>query len=121
MNLLSDDKSQESKKGKRPNEHTHEKSSNDKGKGFSKGKKIECFKCGGLWHYANDCPSLKDIKKSMQATLSNIDYEESASTASEDARYNPNDFLAFIASVESVYDSDCDNDSDYEFIDEQRV
>ena len=30
--------------------------------------------------------------------------------------YNPNDFLAFIAFVEFVYDSDCDSDD--EFIDE---
>ena len=121
MNLLSDDKNQEYGKWKRPNEQTHENSSNDKGKGSFKGKKIECFKCGGLGHYANDCPSLKDIKKSMQATWSNIDSEESASTTFEDARYDPNDFLAFIASVEFVYDSDCDNDSDDEFTDDQRV
>ena len=39
-------KNQESGKGKRPNEQ----SSNEKGKGFSKGKKIECFNYGGLGH-----------------------------------------------------------------------
>ena len=77
---------QESKKGKRPNKQTIKMSSNDKGKGSFKGKKIECFKCGGLGHYANDCPSPKDAKKFMQSTRSDIDSEESASTTFEDAR-----------------------------------
>ena len=36
-------KKEESGKEKRPSEQTFEKSSNDKGKGSSKGKKIECF------------------------------------------------------------------------------
>ena len=39
-------KNQELRKGKRPNEQ----SSNGKRKGFSKGKNIECFTCGGLRH-----------------------------------------------------------------------
>ena len=56
---------QESKKWKRPNEQTIKMSSNDKGKGSFKGKKIECFNCGVLGHYANDCPSPKDAKKFM--------------------------------------------------------
>ena len=56
---------QESKKGKRPNKQTIKMSSNDKGKGSFKGKKIECFNGGGIGHYANNCPSPKNIKKFM--------------------------------------------------------
>ncbi|RVW75301.1 hypothetical protein CK203_055369 [Vitis vinifera] len=89
-------------------------------KGSSKGKKVECFNYGGLGHFAIDYPSLKDIKKSMQATWSDIDSEESGSTTSNDARYDPNDFLTFIASMESMHDSDCDCDSDDEFIDDKK-
>ena len=44
----------------------------------------------------------------MQATWCNTDFEESASTTSEDARYDPNDLLAFIAFMELVHDSDDD-------------
>ncbi|KAL6315634.1 hypothetical protein AAG906_003738 [Vitis piasezkii] len=85
---------------------------NRKRKGSSKGKKVECFNCGGLGHYSQDCPSLKDAKKPIQ----------SASITSKDARYDPNDLLAFIASKESIHGSDCDSDSDDdEFTDEQRV
>ena len=36
-----------------------------------KGKKIECFNYEGLGHVSSDCPSPKDINKSMQATWSN--------------------------------------------------
>ena len=108
-------KNQESRKRKRPNEQ----SSNKKRKGSSNGKKVECFNCGGLGHYAQYCPSPKDAKNSMQATWEDIDSEESASIASEDVMYNPNDLLAFIASMKSVHDSDCDSDrDDDEFIDE---
>ena len=46
----------------------------------------------------------------MQATWSDTDFEESASITFENARYYPDDLLAFITSVEYVYDSDCDND-----------
>ena len=56
----------------------------------------------------------------MQAKWSDTDDEESASTASKDARYDPNDLLAFVASIEFVHDSDCDSHDD-EFTDEQRV
>ena len=41
-------KNQEFGKGIRSNEQ----SSNEKGKGSSKGKKVECFNYGGLGHYA---------------------------------------------------------------------
>ena len=53
-------KNQESRKEKRL-----EKSSNEKGKGSSKGKKIECFNYGGQENFATDSPSPKYIKKSM--------------------------------------------------------
>ena len=55
-------KNQESRKWKGPNEQ----SSNEKRKGSSKGEKVECFNYGILGHYAQDCPSLKYAKKSMQ-------------------------------------------------------
>ena len=45
----------------------------------------------------------------MQATWSDLDSEKSASIASEDARYNPNDMLAFVVSMD-----DSNSDSDYE-------
>ena len=41
-------KNQKFGKGKRPDEQ----SSNEKAKGSSKGKKVECFKYGGLGHYS---------------------------------------------------------------------
>ena len=82
---------------------------------------MNAFNYEGLGYYANDCPSPKDIKKSMQITCSDIDFEESASTTFKDARYNPNDCLAFIAFVESVHDSDYDSDCDDEFTNEQKV
>ena len=110
-------KNQESGKEKRPND----KSSKENDKGSSKGKKVECFNCGGLRHFTIDCPSPKNIKKSMQATWSDIDFEESGFTTSEDARYDPNDFLAFVASMESMHDSECDSDSDDEFTDDQKL
>ena len=43
---------------------TH-RSSKENDKGFSKGKNIECFNCGGLRNLTIDCLSPKDIKKSM--------------------------------------------------------
>ena len=113
-------KNQESRKWKSPNE----KSSNEKGKGSFKGKKVECFNYGGLGHYAQDCPNPKDIKNFIQTTWSDTDFEESVSTTFKDVRYDPDDLFAFIASIESMNDTDCDSDNDsddYEFIDEQRV
>ena len=41
-------KNQKSRKEKRPNEQ----SSNEKEKGSSKGKKVECFNYGGMEHYS---------------------------------------------------------------------
>ena len=60
----------------------------------------------------------------MEAILSDSYYEDSASTTFEDARYDPNDMLAFVASIEHENNSYCDSDSDInddEFIDEQRA
>ena len=57
----------------------------------------------------------------MQITWSDTDFEESGSSTFEDARYDPNEFLAFIASVESTHDSECDSDSDDEFINNQKA
>ena len=110
-------KNQESRIGKRPNEQ----SSKENDKGSSNAKKVECFNCGGLGHFTIEYPNPKDIKKSMQATWSDIESKESNSTTFENARYNPNDFLDFIASMKTVHDSDCDDDSDNEFIDEQKA
>ena len=78
-------KNQESKKWKRPNEQ----SSKETDKGSSKCKKIECFNSGGLGHIAIDYSNPKDIKKSMQTTWSDTDFEESGYTTSKDARYDP--------------------------------
>ena len=54
----------------------------------------------------------------MQATWSNTNSEENASTTFKDTRYNPIDLLTLIASVEFMHESDCDSDS---FTNEQRV
>ena len=88
-------------------------------KGSFKGNKVECFNCRGVGHYSQDCPSPNDIKNSMQATWSDSNSVESASIISKDARYDLNDMLAFVASMEPVNNSDCDSDDD-EFTDEQR-
>ena len=85
-------KNWESGKWKRPNDKT----SKEKDKGFSKGKKVECFNYGGLRHFAIDSSRPKDIKDSIQATWSDTDYEESGSRTSEDARYDHTGFLAFL-------------------------
>lgn len=57
----------------------------------------------------------------MQAIWSDTDSKESVSITFEDARYDPNNFLAFIAFMEFVHDNDCDSDSDDEFTDEENV
>ena len=57
----------------------------------------------------------------MQATWSDTNFEENDSTTSEDAKYNPNDFLAFIAFMGSMHDNECDSDSDDEFINNQKA
>ena len=57
----------------------------------------------------------------MQATWSDTNFEENDSTTSEDAKYNPNDFLAFIAFMGSMHDNECDSDSDDEFTNDQKV
>ena len=53
----------------------------------------------------------------MQATWSDTNFEENDSTTSEDVKYNPNDFLAFIAFMGSMHD----NDSDDEFTNDENV
>ena len=50
----------------------------------------------------------------MQASWSDNDFKESGSTTYEDEKYDPNDFLAFIASMESMHDSDRESDCDDE-------
>ena len=40
---------------------------------------------------------------------------------SKDAKYDQNDFLAFVASVDSMHDSHCESDSECEYTDEQNV
>ena len=83
--------------------------------------KIECFNCGGLGYFASDCSSPKDIKKSMQAIWSDIDSKENGQTTFEDARYDHNDFLTFVAFMEFVHGSECDSDSNDNFIDDKKV
>ena len=103
---------QDSGKGKKS-----EKIFKEKDKRFSKGKKINCFNCGGLGHISSDCLSPKDIKKSMLAAQSDIDSNLSDSIASKDTRYDQSDFLAFVASIDSMDDSE----SDCEFNDEENA
>ena len=58
----------------------------------------------------------------MQATWNDSDSKYNAFTNFEDARYDPNDMLAFVASMKHENDSDCDNNSDDdEFTNEQRA
>ena len=45
----------------------------------------------------------------MQTTWSDTNFEESVATTSKDARYDPNDFLAFISTMKFVHDSDSDD------------
>ena len=51
----------------------------------------------------------------MHATWSDTNSEESDSMASKDAKYDQNDFLAFVTSVEFVHDNECDSNNDDEF------
>ena len=105
-------KNQDSIKGKQINN-----SSKEKDKGISKGKRIECFNYGGLGHFAIDCLSPKDIKKSMHAIWSDTYFDESDSMTSKDVRYNQNEFLTFVAFIDLVHDSDCE----CEYTNEQNV
>ena len=77
---------------------TNRKQNSRKGKRFdksSKWKKVECFNCGGLTHVSSNCPNLKDIKKSMEATWSDTNSNESDFMASKDQRYEQNDFYFY--------------------------
>ena len=51
----------------------------------------------------------------MQGTWSDTNFEEIASTTSEDAKYDHNDFLVFVTSVEFVHDNEWDSNNDDEF------
>ena len=75
-------KNQDLEKGKR-----FDRSFEENDKGFSKGKEVECFNYGGLRHLSTDCPSLRILKKSMQATWSDTNSGESDSMTSEEVRY----------------------------------
>ena len=55
----------------------------------------------------------------MQTTWSDTNFEESVATTSKDARYDPNDFLAFISTMKFVHDSDSDSDDKFTY--EQKV
>ncbi|KAL6346210.1 hypothetical protein AAG906_027961 [Vitis piasezkii] len=58
---------------------------------------------------------MRKEKVLLKATWSDTDSKESESLASKNARYNPNDFLAFIASAESMHDNDIDDEfTDYQ-------
>ena len=60
----------------------------------------------------------------MQVIWSDSYFEDNASTTFEDARYDPNDMLAFVASIEHENNSYCDSDSDInddEFTNKQRA
>ena len=58
------------------------------------------------------------IKESKDIDSMRVDELVSSIQTYEDARYDPNDFLAFIA---FMHDSDYDTDSDDEFINEKKV
>ena len=57
----------------------------------------------------------------MQATWSDTDSEESDSTTFKDAKYEQNDYLAFVAFVDFVYDGDSDSECECEYADEQNA
>ena len=76
-----------------------------KTKDYLKAKRLS-VNFGGLGRLSTIYLSLKDLKKSMQATWSNTDSGVSDSTTSKDARYEHNDFLALIASVNFEHETD---------------
>ena len=51
----------------------------------------------------------------MQGTWSDTNFEEIASTTLKDAKYDHNDFLVFVTSVEFVHDNEWDGNNDDEF------
>lgn len=85
----------------------------EKEKGSSKGKTIECYKCGALRLVSSNHPSPKDVKKSIQATWSNTDSNESDSLTPRDTRYGEQHYLAFITLIGSNHDTDGDCNSEF--------
>ena len=110
-------KNQESKKWKRPNEQ----SSKEKDKGSSKCKKIECFNVV-VWDTLLLIILTLKILKSLCKLLGVI--QTLKKVVIQLLKMQGTiliDFLAFIASVEFVHDSECDSDSDDEFTNDQKA
>ena len=77
--------------------------------GYFKGKEVECFNYGCLGHVFTNCPSPEDIKKSMQVTQRDVNSNKGDSMTSKDHIYEQNDFLAFVASIESMHETDSEH------------
>ena len=78
-----------------------------------KRKKVKCFNYGGLEHFSIDYVLVSmTLKKIVQATWSDTYSSESDSMTFEDTRYEKNDYLNFIASVDSKHDTNS-HESEY--------
>ena len=60
--------------------------------------KIECFKCGGKYHFAFECPSKKNNKNVIQVTRSDFESNQTSENESNECDECTN-FIAFMASV----------------------
>lgn len=70
-----------------------------------------------MGHFFIHFPSPKDIKKSMQITWSDTNSKKkSDSIAFEYVRYGQNDFLAFVASIDSMHGSYCEHTNEQNVI-----
>ncbi|KAK0580943.1 hypothetical protein LWI29_007938 [Acer saccharum] len=80
-------------------------------------RKVQCFKCKKLGHYASDCPSKKDKKgKAMAATWSEDDDssdEESSSDEFSSEEELVSNFIAFMTS-HSILEDVCQDSLDKE-------